>query len=123
MSTLINTPTPVKTSNGLTVGDFVVDFRGEQRGTVTAIEVDRGDGRSDKVTVVATDGLTYWNYCTVWSKLSRAESKLMDADLAGLGGFRSSRSPQETSAPPRGAGLPGCTCGADQAPHDRHCAL
>jgi preprotein translocase subunit YajC len=52
-------------TNGLAVGDEVVSFRGVL-GTVTAIEVDRGAGRSDMVTVVDEDGNNWWNYETVW---------------------------------------------------------
>jgi hypothetical protein len=51
------------TTNGLSAGDKVIDFRGEQRGTVTAIYTDRAP-KSDRVVV---NGREY--YCTVWSKI------------------------------------------------------
>jgi hypothetical protein len=63
-----------KTSNGLKVGDRVIDFRGEDTGVVTAVELNRGPGKSDRVTVLV-DGREDWahcqsssNYCEVWTK-------------------------------------------------------
>jgi hypothetical protein len=58
-----------RTSNGLAVGDRVIDFRGETTGVVTWVETDRGPGKSDKVTVLVDgDGWSQSNYCEVWSK-------------------------------------------------------
>lgn len=59
-----------RTSNGLSVGDSVIDFRGEKTGVVTAIQISRGEGKSDKVTVrMADDDWTQTYYCGVWSKI------------------------------------------------------
>lgn len=62
-------------TNGLRVGDKVIDFRGEKTGTVEAIETGRYP-KSDKVTVLVNDKhsgrpSTYrsYNYETVWSKI------------------------------------------------------
>lgn len=54
----------------LTLGDRVIDFRGEKTGEVVSVEANRGPGKSDRVVVLVDNGGgQYRNYETVWSKV------------------------------------------------------
>lgn len=51
------------------VGDRVIDFRGESKGTIAAIHVSDDPGKSHKVTVQTDAGYQEHNYESVWHPL------------------------------------------------------